>query len=200
MLPHRFRPVDQRLNSLISEVASQWVTMRRPDHIILVDVPALSFVKVRESQVADSDQSLAIQAGSMPPVRKPIRQVLEFDIEHRRLHIIEKRRVSVIVVLAAVPVFSIVAEQDCHLATRSSLVVMAPPSPNPTQHFEKIKTETPCQSKAAGILSSKCRAQCLSCIFDHGQAVTDRHPSDGVHVTDGPLSRGPVSSGFGSLE
>ena len=63
--------MDQGLNALISEVASQWVTMRRSDHIILIDVPALCLVKVRESQVADSGQSLAIQTGSMPPVRKP---------------------------------------------------------------------------------------------------------------------------------
>ncbi len=65
--------MDEGLDATALEMFAQWVAFLRPDDIVLVNIELLPLIKVRETNVGDSDETLPIEVSNGSTVLNPLR-------------------------------------------------------------------------------------------------------------------------------
>src|SRR5262245_63647076 len=121
MFPHRLGPMDERLHAAPFQVLAQAVALRRSDHVVLEDVPLSRLVVVRQGQARDASEAATVTLGDPAAVLDPCRKMSQLAIEYGGLDVVQESGVAMIVILARLPILTVVAQQARH--TRHGFVI-----------------------------------------------------------------------------
>src|SRR5207247_2526395 len=97
--PERLGPVHQRLDAGCAHVLSERLPLSRANHVVLKRVRTPGVVEMRQRQIANPLQTDTIPLGNSAAMSDPAWDVAELDVEYGRLHVVEQRRVAMIVIL-----------------------------------------------------------------------------------------------------
>src|SRR5579863_63487 len=107
MFPHRFRPVDERFDSLFVQILAELVTPLRANDIVLITVEIFIAGKMGQMQAFDSFQVFAIQSGRLSPMFDPARKMAQLGVENRSLNVIQQCSAAVVMKFSGLPVFAV---------------------------------------------------------------------------------------------